>query len=130
MPTNPWYPKVFPCCCLRFHLTEFCIKTVASFEMQISSGVEGGRAKGDSTMSCFHFHLFNFLFTILCELVNHLLPKLTDKLRIGSRRNKREKKTREGVIAVRSLLGVGWRIPSTKQAGNAMECQGRRNTAL
>lgn len=52
MPANPLYPKVFPLPPQIPHVT-FWIKAIASFEMQIPSGVEGGSTKGDSMMSCF-----------------------------------------------------------------------------
>lgn len=122
----PCTPKYLP----QIPLVTFWIKAIASFEMQISSGDEGGRAKETAWWAAANVPLFHFLFTSLCDLVKHLLPKLTDKLRIGSIRRKRKKDKKEELLPDGSFLGMGWRILSTRQAGNATERQGRRKRAL
>lgn len=70
-------------------------------------------------------HLFNFLFTILW-ISKSSLPNWTDKLGIGSRRVKREKRQEKGQLW--DPLGVGWRILSTKQLGIPWNAR-RRKTA-
>ena len=101
IPCTPTYLPQIP-------LVTFWRKAIASFEMQISSGDEGGRAKETAWWVAANVPLFHFLFTILCDLVKHLLPKLTDKLRIG----KEKKKRQEGRVTPRRiLLGNGMENP-------------------
>lgn len=104
---------------------------------KISSGVEEAQLKEIVWWAAFNVHLFNFLFTILCELVNHLLPKLTDKLWIGSRRSEEKKTKRRGYcceIPFGSGMEESWvpsnqGIPWNAREGERQPCRGRKRKA-